>query len=165
MLELYGGTDYLKDFIVHYKQNYKFYKAPKPKNPVIILVDNDSGPKDLINYVNKIQDKYIYPEKVKDIRASDFIHIFHNLYLVLTPQVAGFEETDIEHFFTDNDRLRKFKGMIFNTVLKRDPDKDLSKDAFATHIVHAKKNEIDFDGFKSLLDRIVKVIDHYDSIK
>ncbi len=165
LLELYGGADYLKDFVIHYKQNFRFYKAPKPENPVIIFVDNDSGPNNLINYVNGIQGKYIYPESVKDIRASEFVHIFHNLYLVLTPQVAGFKETDIEHFFTDNDRLREYKSMCFNTILNRKPEKDLSKDAFATHIVHAKKNEIDFDGFKILLDRMVKVIEHYVSIK
>jgi len=165
LLELYGGADYLKDFVIHYKQHFRSYKAPKSENPVIIFVDNDSGPNNLINYVNKINDKCIYPENIKDIRSSEFVHVFHNLYLVLTPQVNGFKETDIEHFFTDKDRLRPYKDMVFNTISKRDPDKDLSKDAFATHIVHAKKNEIDFNGFKSLLDRMVKVIDHYDSIK
>lgn len=165
LLELYGGADYLKDFVIQYNQHFRYYKAPKPENPVIIFVDNDTGPKDLIHYVNKIQGKGIYPSGVTDVRASEFVHIFHNLYLVLTPQFPGFNGTDIEHFFTDKDRLRTYKGLCFNTVLKRDPDKDLSKDAFATHIVLAKKNEIDFDGFKSLLDRLVKVIKHYNSIK
>lgn len=164
LLELYGGADYLKDFVVHYKHHFKYYEAPNPQNPVVIFVDNDSGPNNLINYVNKINGKYIYPEHINDIRASEFVHVFHNLYLVLTPQVAGFKETDIEHFFVESDRLRPYKGMIFNTISKRNPEKDLSKDAFATHIIHAKKNEIDFNGFKSLLDRIVKVIEHYDSI-
>jgi RNA-directed DNA polymerase len=121
--------------------------------------------KDLINYVNKIKNKEIYPAGVTVIRSSEFVHIFHNLYLVLTPQLPGFNETDIEHFFTDKDRLKTYKGLCFNTVSDRDPEKDLSKDAFSIHIVQAKKNEIDFDGFKSLLDRIVKVIKNYKSIK
>lgn len=165
LLELYGGADYLKDFIIQYNQHFRYYKAPKPENPVIIFVDNDTGPKDLINYVNKIKNKEIYPAGVTVIRSSEFVHIFHNLYLVLTPQLPGINETDIEHFFTDKDRLKTYKGLCFNTVSDRDPEKDLSKDAFSIHIVQAKKNEIDFDGFKSLLDRIVKVIKHYKSIK
>ncbi|MGQ7122952.1 retron Ec67 family RNA-directed DNA polymerase/endonuclease, partial [Escherichia sp. HC-CC4] len=87
LLELYGGADYLKDFVIHYKQHFNRYKAPKPSNPVIILVDNDSGPKDLINYVSKVDNIGIFPTGVPDIRASEFVHIFCNLYLVLTPQV------------------------------------------------------------------------------
>ncbi|MDE9465115.1 retron Ec67 family RNA-directed DNA polymerase/endonuclease [Xenorhabdus bovienii] len=165
LLELYGGADYLKDFVINYKKHFKYYKAPKPSNPVIIFVDNDNGPRDLINYVNKVNDIKIFPTGVKDIRSSEFVHIFHNLYLVLTPQVVGYAETDIEHFFKDRDRLKLYKGKFFNTVSKRDPDKDLSKEAFATHIVHAQKHNIDFNGFISLLERLVKVIDHYDSVK
>ncbi|MHA3720464.1 retron Ec67 family RNA-directed DNA polymerase/endonuclease [Yersinia enterocolitica] len=165
LLELYGGADYLKDFIIHYKNNFNYYKAPKPSNPVIIFVDNDSGPKDLINYVSKINDIKISPTGLMDIRSSEFVHIFHNLYLVLTPQIKGYAETDIEHFFTDTDRLRPHKGKVFNTASKRDPDNDLSKESFATHIVHAKKHDIDFSGFTSLLERLEKVINHYDTVK
>ena len=165
LLELYGGADYLKDFVIHYKKHFNHYKAPKPSSPVIIFVDNDSGPKDLINYVNKINDIEIFPAGAKDIRSSEFVHIFYNLYLVLTPQVKGYSETDIEHFFKDADRLRLHKNKCFNTVSKRDPDNDLSKESFATHIVHAQKHAIDFSGFTSLLERLVKVITHYDAVK
>ncbi|TOJ51821.1 hypothetical protein CGI36_25415, partial [Vibrio parahaemolyticus] len=42
LLELYGGADYLKDFVVHYKHHFKYYEAPNPQNPVVIFVDNDS---------------------------------------------------------------------------------------------------------------------------
>ena len=165
LLELYGGADYLKDFVIHYKHNYNIYKAPKPSNPVIIFVDNDTGPKDLINYVNKIADIKLYPSRSKDIRSADFVHIFNNLYLILTPMVKGAATTDIEFFFKDTDRLRVHKGKIFNTVAKRDPEIDLSKEAFATHIVHAQKNVIDFKDFEPLLDRIKKVIKHYNKLK
>lgn len=160
LLELSGGANYLKDFVINYKQYFDYYKAPKPSNPVIIFVDNDSGPKELINYVS-----HKSGVKMEDIRSSEFVHIFDNLYLVLTPQVKGYKETDIEHFFKDLDRLRSYKGKSFNTISERDPLNDLSKEAFSTHIVHAQKHNIDFSGFKSLLQRLVKVIEHYDSIK
>ncbi|HEH9427744.1 TPA: retron Ec67 family RNA-directed DNA polymerase/endonuclease [Aeromonas sobria] len=164
LLELYGGADYLKDFIISYKQNFKVYKAPRPEKPVIIFVDNDTGPKDLINYVNKIDGKELFPSTVTNIRSSEFVHVFHNLYLVLTPKINN-DDTDIEYFFTEKDRLRQYKGKCFNIFSKRDPDNDLSKEAFATHVIHANKKDIDFSGFTEMLDRIVKVLKHYDSIK
>ncbi|HEC0614336.1 retron Ec67 family RNA-directed DNA polymerase/endonuclease [Enterobacter hormaechei] len=165
LLELFGGTDYLKDFVIHYRHYFHDYKAPKPSNPVIIFVDNDSGPKNLINYVNGVEGIQIFPAGVADIRQSDFVHIFCNLYLVLTPQVEGCPETDIEYFFSNVDRLKQHKGKCFNTVADRDPSNDLSKEAFATHIVNAHKNDIDFSRFTSLLERLEKVIDHYNLIK
>ncbi|WP_231293127.1 hypothetical protein [Serratia symbiotica] len=165
LLELYSGSDYLKDFVIHYKQNYNIYKALKPSNPVIIFVDNDTGPKDLINYVNKIADIKLYPSSSKDIRSASFVHIFNNLYLIVTPMAKGSTTTDIEFFFKDTDRLRAYKGKAFNTVANRNPELNLSKEAFATHIVHAQKNVIDFTNFKPLLDRIKKVIRHYNKIK
>lgn len=84
---------------------------------------------------------------------------------MLTPQGAGSSETDIEYFFSDADRLREHKGKCFNTVADRDTVNDLSKEAFATHIVKAQKSIIDFSRFTHLLERIEKVIDHYNSIK
>ncbi|OYD24013.1 retron Ec67 family RNA-directed DNA polymerase/endonuclease [Oceanimonas baumannii] len=165
LLELFGGADYLKTFVMHYRQHYKYYKAPKADNPVIILVDNDEGPKDLINYVNGIKSKHVYPTSSKDIRSADFVHIFHNLYLVMTPRGNNNQHTDIEYFFKDFDRLRKYQGKCFNTISKRNPNTDLSKDSFANHIIHAHKKSIDFSGFDAILNRILLAIDHYKSRK
>jgi RNA-directed DNA polymerase len=168
LLELHGGTDYLKDFVIGYKTHLTRFTAPKPVNPVIIIVDNDEGPKDLLNYVANISDASIYPTNLKlktDIRKSDFVHIFHNLYIVSTHLGGNDCQTDIEYFFKDIDRLRKYNGKCFNTVDHRDPDKDLSKDAFAKYVVKAQKKDVDFDGLKPLLNRVVQVIAHYDTIK
>lgn len=168
LLELHGGADYLKDFVIGYKTQLKQFAAPRPVNPVIIIVDNDKGPKDLLNYVAKITDASIYPTSLKletAIRRADFVHIFHNLYLVTTQLGDNDCQTDIEYLFKDIDRLRKYNGKYFNTVVNRDDDKDLSKDAFAQYIVKAQKKDVDFDGFKPLLNRVVQVIAHYDTIK
>jgi len=167
LLELSGGADYLKGFIIGYKNHFKRYKAPKPSNPVIIIVDNDDGPKDLINYVKNIDSATILPKKLKlksNFREADFIHIFHNLYLVLTPLGSDACQTDIEYFFKDKDRLRKYNGKYFNTVKNRDFNQDLSKDSFANHIIKRHKENIDFSGLKPLFKRIVKVIEHYDNL-
>lgn len=165
LLELSGGADYLKDFIITYRKHYNCYKGPKSDKPVIIFLDNDSGPNDLINYVKGIKEKTISPDTVSEIRSSDFVHIFHNLYLVLTPLGANDCPTDIEHFFTNYDRLRNHNGKCFNTIELRNLETDLSKDAFATHIVKRYKKQIDFSGFSKVLERLTKVINHYNSIK
>lgn len=168
LLELSGGADYLRDFVINYQSNIKKYKAPSPSNPVIIVVDNDTGPNGIISYVSNIDSAKVFPANLdvkKDIRKSDFVHIFHNLYLVLTPLPLGCSTSDIELLFNDVDRLRQHKGKCFNTDKARDDNKDLSKDAFATHIVSGLKVEVDFEGFKPFLGRILQAIEHYDSIK
>jgi RNA-directed DNA polymerase len=171
LLELYGGGNYLRDFTKSYKDLFGNFKAPKPAHPVIMFVDNDdgpSGPKNLIHYVANISSAKIFPSHLSlksDIKKSDFVYLFENLYLVLTPNSLSNENTDIEHFFTDADRLRKHNGRCFNTEAARDGANDLSKDEFARHIVKGLKKQIDFDRFKPLLDRIVMVQQHFDSIK
>lgn len=167
LLELYGGASYLKDFIVNYRTQFKKYQAPKPQHPVIIVIDNDDGPKDagLFGYISNQKEAKIYPQTLdlkKELRSANFVHLFHNLYVVMTPKGIKDCDTDIEYFFTDKDRLREHSKKCFNTVAKRNADKDLSKDAFATHIIKAQKKNINFNGLKPLLDRIMMAIEHYD---
>jgi len=167
-LELDGGADHLKGFIQNFNQQYRFYEAPQPQHPVIIVLDNDKGPQGILSYLLSIKSATIYPASTalkKDFREAEYIHLFHNLYIVLTPLDKHGGHTDIEYFFDDATRLKIHNTKCFNTVSKRDDNADLSKDAFAKYIVKAQKKNINFTGFKPLLDRIVKAIDHYDTIK
>ena len=104
--------------------------------------------------------------KKNDLRVAEFIHVEKNLYVIFTPLAIGVKETDIEYFFDVKTRLLKHSnGKFFNTVQKRNSKTDLSKDSFATHIVKANKKTIDFKGLKPSLDSIVKVIEHYETLK
>lgn len=86
LLDLAGGGTYLKKFLERFIDNYNYYEAPKPLNPVILVLDNDSGPNELIKQIHKDRKKYPEcPINKEDIRDLDFLHIKHNLYLVLTP--------------------------------------------------------------------------------
>ncbi|MCU6435610.1 retron Ec67 family RNA-directed DNA polymerase/endonuclease [Undibacterium sp. Jales W-56] len=164
LLELHGGADYLKDFIKNYSHNFDRYKALTNQHPVIIVVDNDDGPKELINAVSKMGSAKIFPTSLtikSDIRKSDFIHVTHNLYLVMTPLLAGETKSDIEAFFTDADRLKQHNGKCFNTKKNRKDEINLSKDSFANHIISAQKTTINFDGLKPILDRITMAIEHH----
>lgn len=171
LLGLHGGTDYLKGFIESFEKNMKLYENVKPKNPVIIFLDNDTGPNNIVcllqskNFKDKIN---LFPsslDKSNEIRKSEFIHVIKNLYVIFTPRGIKDEDTDIEHFFDRKTRMMKHvNGKCFNTIEKRDTKSDLSKDAFATYIIKERKKEIDFRSLKPLLDPIVKVIRHYESL-
>ena len=166
LLNLYGGTSYLSYFTSTFKKHYEFYKAPKPQNPIIIVLDNDSGSTGIKKQLKKIDSATSHPTTLQkdDYINADFIHVMLNLYVVLTPLTTTGECTDIEFLFEDATRLMQHNGKCFNTAGNRNEEEDLSKDAFAKHIVKAQKNTINFDGFKPLLDRIVAAITHYNSI-
>lgn len=166
LLGLYGGSSYLCSFINGFDKHYEFYKAPKPKKPVIMVLDNDSGFKSFPSNLKKIKSATPYPTTLKndDYRNAEFIHVTHNLYIVLTPYGPNGEETDIESLFDDATRLKQYNGKCFNTLDQRDKNTDLSKDSFAKYIVKSQKSSINFDGLKPLLDRITSAIVHYDSI-
>jgi 5S rRNA maturation endonuclease (ribonuclease M5) len=172
LLELFGGADYLRGFIDNFEKNTKSFKASKPQHPVIIFLDNDEGPKQIENLLQSKsfhKKTTLFPNGLDpktDIRKTNFLHVIQNLYVIFTPLGKAGEETDIEYFFDDKTRLMQHSnGKCFNTVQKRDSKTDLSKDAFATHIVKKQKKMFDFKGLKPLLDPIVKAIEHYDSIK
>jgi 5S rRNA maturation endonuclease (ribonuclease M5) len=140
-LGLYGGTPYLSYFTSQFEKHYKLYTFPeKPQHPVIIVLDNDSGFSKIENQLKKIDSATAYPNTLKndDYKNADFIHVIHNLYIALTPLSPTGEDTDIEYFFDDATRLIQHNKKCFNTAAKRNDGTDLSKDAFATHIIKAQ---------------------------
>lgn len=168
LLQLYGGTSYLKDFIESFNTHYKFYQAPPPNNPVIIVLDNDTG-FDKIEGLLKgnLLNATPYPKMPgkNEYRGAEFIHITNNLYVVLTPLGNADKQTAIEDLFTSATLKEKVSGKSFNSTNKIDITKEYGKEIFAKKVILAKKPTIDFVGFKILLNRIVKCIEHYDSIK
>jgi len=81
LLQLYGGSSYLNDFIRLFNNQFNFYKAPKPTNPVIIILDNDSGFKGINSTLKKIDSAIAYSVKSdkEDFKKAEFIHVIHNL--------------------------------------------------------------------------------------
>lgn len=172
LLELFGGTSYLNYFISKFDSHYEFYKAPKPQHPVIIVLDNDSGfrgKKDsgIEGKLKKMSTATALPSsfKKKDFRNADFIHVIHNLYIVLTPLKSKGTDTAIEDLFDATTLGAKISDKTFNPKDDRDNDKEYGKEIFAKKVIQAQKKTINFDGLKPLLDRVVKAIEHYDTIK
>ncbi|GFO77180.1 RNA-directed DNA polymerase [Bathymodiolus platifrons methanotrophic gill symbiont] len=166
-----GGYGCLVTFMKKFNENSLGYKAPSPQHPVIIVVDNDKGFDNFTTAINQTKKEYSRknkstinpsnPTEEKDYRKKGFIHVIRNLYVVLTPLRDGESASDIEALFDEDTRLKKHEGRCFNTVLNRNDKDDLSKNAFATHIIKKQKTSINFSNFKCLLNRISGAIDHY----
>ncbi len=165
LLQLYGGTSYLENFISAFDKRFEFYKAPRPLSPVIIVLDNDSGFTGINNKLKKISSAKSYPAQLKgdDFRGAEFVHVIHNLYIVLTPISEG-NQTAIEDLFDQAARQIQVSGKSFNPKNESDSTTEYGKEIFAKKVVQARKDSIDFDGFKPLLDRIVGAIEHYRSL-
>lgn len=166
LLELYGGTPYLGQFIFKYNEKFNYYGGPKPSNPVIILLDNDSGAKDIINKIDKIDSTTVYPPSLKKdaYRDSEFIHVMHNLYIVFVPHIKP-NDTEIEDFFDKYTLTTPISGKTFNPRKDFDKTKEYGKEIFASKVVRENKSSINFDGFKPILDRITQAVEHYQAIK
>ncbi len=170
LLELAGGTSYLIGFIKSYDTHYSFYKSSKPENPVIIVLDNDSGLDKMIDPLIKMSTCNVYkhlanktPKNKNIIKSADFIHVCHNLYIVITPLDNG-KDTMIENLFEPELWMRKIKTREFDPTEKLTPkEKYYGKNIFATEVVSPNKSEINFDGFSPLFNRINKVLRHYKS--
>ena len=90
-----GATSYLK-LCLRYIKELEYFGTKKAKNPVILILDNDAGPKDLFN--NLASDKKSGSKSVEDIRSQGFTYLFANLYLILTP-LNEKANTEIEDLF------------------------------------------------------------------
>lgn len=152
LLELYGGADHIVNFINSYKKRYSSYLSASGKKPVIVVLDNDSGPNKIINNVKNKKNGI-------DPRTSNFIHIEENLYLVLTPQLPTKKETCMEDFFHTTTLNMKIQGRSFNPSNIKISN-TYGKNDFATQIIQAQRKTISFSLFQPILDRINEVILH-----
>ena len=166
LLQLYGSSSYLEYFVKRFERQYQFYGVPKPTYPAIVLLDNDSGAKRILNWAASRPSTTVYPKKLKkaDIKYAEFIRVVENLYIVLTPLDAG-KDTEIEDLFDPAVRNTKLNGKIFNSKKKHGEDKEYGKEIFANTVVYPNKSSINFGGFEPLLKRFVKAINHYRSLK
>lgn len=156
LLELGGGTGDLKFFLLRYKRKLQTFEFRPLKYPVIVLIDNDGGSKDIFNAIKKNHQVSI------DIKSTDlFFHITDNLYLVKTPKWGKKDESCIEDFFDQELLATKLGEKKFNPKKAHEADSEYGKAAFADKVIRPNADKIDFSNFKPLLERIVAVINHY----
>jgi len=163
LLDLFGGGIYLKKFVERYIANLKYYNGPGLTQPVILLLDNDSGPTELLSYLQKKSKLFPNcPSDIDAIRKSSYLHVTDNLYIILIPRLNG-RDTEIEDLFDNSTLNTVVDGRTFDRAKEADTINTYGKNIFATKVVRENKTDISFNGFKQVLNKIVKVIQHHNS--
>ena len=147
ILRLTGGADVLNGFLWNYLKEIKRFKAPGKQQPVIFVVDNDSGAKGICGSANTLTKK--------DARVEPFVHLSENLYLVVLPLPAGKKESEIEDFMESQIKGIKLDGKTYNRA--GDPGQHFSKHILSQHI-DKNAQKFDFTGLAPILDRLSAAI-------
>ena len=158
MLDLGGGTGALNYFVSkgRYEKDILSFNHCPLKFPVIIIIDNDDGAKNLFKTLSKD-----YGIKI-EIQSSDaFFHITQNLYLVKTPERGATGTSCIEDFFDTSLLATQIQGKNFNPNKDHGVENEYGKFIFAERVVRSNASKINFNDFAPLLQRIVAVINHY----
>jgi RNA-directed DNA polymerase len=143
ILRLTGGADVLNDFAWDYLREIKRFKAPGKEQPVVLVVDNDTGAKSICGSAKSLTKK--------DARSEPFLHLSENLYLVVLPVREGKPESEIEDFMGVQIDGIRLDGKTFSP--KGDSDTHFGKHKLSQHI-EANGQKFDFTGLAPILDRI-----------
>ncbi len=154
ILGVTGGGPCIKNFINLYRAEIKRFSAPGMKNPVILLIDNDSGSDEIYSILKQ----FVRPAPS---RSDPFIHVIANLYVVPTPLLAGDKHSMIEDFFDSELKTTVISGKSFHPGKNADEDVHYGKVVFAHKVVRAKADSIDFSGFRKILANLTSVIDEH----
>jgi hypothetical protein len=154
ILGLHGGAGDLKKFIPDYRAETTRFTAPGKFQPIILLVDNDSGADSIYSIIKELT-------KYKPTRNEPFIHVTGNLYVCATPLLPGKSESMIEDFFDAATKAEEIGGKKFDPKTDSDTDKCYGKVVFAHKVVRAKADTIDFNGFEPLFANISDLIEEH----
>ncbi|WP_353618719.1 retron Ec67 family RNA-directed DNA polymerase/endonuclease [Bacillus sp. ISL-37] len=149
-----------KKSTLSYLSYFKKISNTLPKNPVILLFDNEikSGKnKPIGNFINyaKLDDK-----KKGILRDKCMVNIIDNLYLLTVPLLDGKPECDIEDLFDKYTLSQIIGGREFCKKDKYDHSKYYGKEIFSKYIL-GNYTEINFNQFRSVLNNINNVIELY----
>ena len=157
------GADTMKNIYKFYTNseyfNYfeYFYKIAhcKPKQPVILIFDNELNSKDkpLFKFkkVCKLKlDKYENGFNEKIIENG-------NLFLLTNQLVENKDESEIEDLFSKEVLEHQINGKSFSRETKFDTEKYYGKDKFSKYIYN-NYNQIDFSNFRIILNNINEAV-------
>lgn len=153
LLGLLTGTGDLRKFILSYEERLKNYAVPSLKFPVIILVDNDDGPRKINNLISSTFKLNTFPGVPVVINT--------NLVYARTPELEGKKDTSVEDFFSEEIKGMKIRGKTFSPKNDDESIAHYGKKIFSEEIVLKKRKSLDFNSFKPILDLLVEAIDLY----
>jgi len=155
ILELGDGSDRLKNLILMYAEKLRHFGYCPLCFPVIILVDNDDGAKEIFSVAKK------YVSDIGFESTYQFYHLYANLYLVKTPEGGEGSKSCIEDFLPSWVLSRKVDGKNFDRSKKHGDSTRIGKEVFARKVVAANKESIDFSDYDGIMSRIEAVIKDY----
>lgn len=157
LLQLGGGTGDLKYLILNHKKIVESIKHTPMAHPVILIIDNDDGAKEIFGVMNQLGIK-----GVSHSSSDSFYRLHSNLYLIKTPLVPGKPTSCIEDFFDTRVLGTLLNGKKFNPNKPHGDTSTYGKAKFAEEVVRPNKATIDFNKFDQILSSIVDVLDeHY----
>ena len=160
-LQLGGGSGDLKGIITSYKKTLKAFKHLPMLHPVIVLVDNDDGAKEIFASAKQSGVK----AEINIASKNQFYHVVENLYIVKTPEIGPDHKSCIEDIFDASTRSIRLDGKTFDPSNDGGGPGTYGKIKFAEEVVKPRAAEIDFSGFAPLLDRIVAVLIDYQGFR
>lgn len=155
LLGITGGSDLLRAFISNYPKVIKKFSAKASSNPVIIVIDNDKGAKEIFSQIKSITSSASPIDG-----SSNFYQLYEGFYVIATP-AAKKSMSMIEDFFPKALLRTKLNGKTFQPDEKKfNKDVHYSKAYFADHVVAPNYKTIDCSGFKAIFNRIEAAIEH-----
>lgn len=150
---LSGGASQLSNLLSNYRKMTKNFKG-RPRQPTILVVDNDSGPENLFKHLSNLLKK--------KVDGSDpYYFVYENLYVVPVPKIGG-TFTAMEKLFKPEVLNIELNGKKLDLTNKEPDGKQFySKNTFSIEVIQKRQSTISFDGFKPLLDAIVAVQKDY----
>ncbi len=159
ILDLGHGSSGQNKLVNRYRASLIRYASRPMDHPVIVLCDNDGGPKELFKSAKKKCDC-----DVSVSTTHPFYYLGDNLYLVKVPEDVGVEG-EIEHLFDSEWLSTLVDGKSLNLKKEHGDHSSYGKVVFAERVVSPNASEIDFSAFGPLLTRVSQCVSHYEKLK
>lgn len=163
------GANTLKNVMKFYTEkenanypNYMRYftqmSEKKPLNPVVLLFDNE-----LVNDKKPAADfakNWLKEEQKEKLKDSKNVYVQDNVFMVITPLVSGYDQTDMEMLFDKEVQEIEIDGRKLDKTGKKNKEKFFNKDVFS-HYIMKNYEKINFDNFRPMLDDICNIMELY----
>lgn len=160
------GADTWKNFYKKFcseskdsKKYYSFFNRFQiySKYPVILLFDNEQDSK---HPLGKFLNTFQLDALKNELNSKNYVRIDpqQNMYILTIPKIKGDSNVEIEDLFDEKMLNIEIKGKKFSRSGK--DDNSFGKEVFSKY-VYSHRDEIDFSGFKYLLNGIRDILDDY----
>lgn len=168
-ISISGGTGDITKLIKSYSSLCSDFYKNKKQNPIILLLDNDKGSKDVKNLIKNF-DKKSENFCLENFNSKPFHYIAHNMYVIFLPdptdQYKG--DVDIESFYSKDIIDTSLDGKFFEKSSKaKNVNKDniYSKWIFASKIIPDNHSKVDWLVFDKIFHRIQSAVEDFNNKK